>query len=160
MKDVQPFERFVGSWQHFFAGHTLRFQAEADFIEHISTQNLAFGVLQKGADVSGYLRQAHAVHRLPMDEDVAAHFAVIGVRDEPVDAAHQGGFAAARRTSQQHDLTRFEGQVDVLDGRCAARVVLKGQVLDNQWQRHGISHEKQPLPDRPVGCQTCGQHCH
>ena len=119
VQNMQPIQGLFSSWDHFLAGHTERLEPKTDLVDDVGAQNLALWVLQQRPHVPGDIRKPHALDRFSVELDLALHESMIGVRDKPVHAAHQGRLAAAGRPSQQHHLPRFQPKVDVLNRGCS-----------------------------------------
>ena len=136
--DIEVIHHIIYPLEDLFARQTQVLQSEGDLIKNKTAHDLPVGVLQHGADLIRDLCQAHFLDGLAEDLDHALQGTAVRVRDQTIDAAHQGGFAAAGRTCQEQDLARIEGEVEGLDRRSVAAGVLEGEVSYNQGL--GIGH--------------------
>ncbi len=124
--DLQIAEGLIDALEDFSPGQAQVFQSKGDFVEHVAGHDLALGVLQQGADDLRELGHAHLAHRFAKNADFAFAKTMVGARDQPVDAAHEGGFAAAAGAGQKHHLPGQDAQVDVLERLLLAAGVFKG----------------------------------
>jgi hypothetical protein len=63
--------------------------------------------------------------------DITVLFAVVGMGNQAIDAAHQGGFSAAGGAGNQHHLTGLDFEIDILDGEIIPPAVSEGKVFDD-----------------------------
>ncbi len=136
--DVQALQRFVRAGEHLGVGHALAFEAEADFVEHVGAQDLTFRVLQERTHMFGDRGERLAFIGTAKEAYLAQHSALVTVGDKAVDAAHQGGFAAAAAAGQKGDAAGLEFQADVAQGDIVPAVIPEGEVINNEGQ--GLGH--------------------
>ena len=109
--------------------HAVVLRREGDILRHREPDELAVRVLQHRADRAGDLEDPQLAALAPGDRQTAAAFPLVGKGDQAVDAVRQRGLAAAGGPADQDLFALADLEVDIVQGRLALRVVLKGKMM-------------------------------
>ena len=118
---------------------------EGELTGDVEGEEFRARVLEDGADGGREPGQGHLRHRAPVDLDPAGQARLVEGGHEPVDAAQDGGLAAARGPRQQHDPAVGHVQAQVLQGAHARPVVEVGHAAAVQSQAHRPIRTARPI---------------
>ena len=138
VSDAGPLEDLADPVADGLAGHGHVLGPEGQLRLDRRADDLSCRVLQDGADDLRQLPQAELGHGTTFDAHLASRCAVVGVRDEAVDAADERALAAARRPGHEEDLAGLDDQRDVADRRLAGTTVGEREVLHPQERRDRV----------------------
>ncbi len=133
--DAGPLEDLADPVADGLPGHRQVLGPEGQLRLDRRTDDLSRRILQDGADDLRQVAQAELGHGTTFDADLAVDCAVVGVRDEAVDAADERALAAAGRPGHEEDLAGLDGQRDVAHRRLAGTTVREREALHPQERR-------------------------
>ena len=125
----QLFRRFCNAINRFFTGQSEIFAAEGQFPRGIRHKELRAWILEYRSNLSCQFRRLHFQQRMAIHEQIALDFSGIKVRNQTVERADQGCFAAAASPCQKNELTRLYGHINAAEGKVFAFFITKAKIL-------------------------------
>ena len=127
--DVQVVEGFVNPSGDLRPRQPQVLRPEGHLIDHPAAQDLALRVLQHRAHDLGDGRQGLIAGLFPVETDPPLQIPPVTAGDEAIQAADQGGFAAAAGPGHQHDLPCLQFKGDVAQGIIRPVAIFERELL-------------------------------